>query len=297
MPKNLTSKKKAKPSALKKLPSAWKLTKKTAQLIWENKKLFLLLTLVYGILSIVLVKGFSSASNVGELKEQLNQVFTGNLGSLASGLGVFVALVGSSGSTPSETGGAYQFFLGIVTSLAIIWTLRQLMSGVKKLRVRDAYYQGMYPLVPFILVLLIMGIQMLPMLIGSSIYSLVVTNGIAIHLIEKVLWFGLFVGLSALSLYWLSSSLIALYIVTLPNMTPIKALRSAKELVQGRRLAVVRKVLWLPLVMLITSAILMLPIIIWITPLAQWVFFLLTMFVLVVVHAYMYGLYRELLGE
>jgi hypothetical protein len=41
----------------------------------------------------------------------------------------------------------------------------------------------------------------------------------------------------------------------------------------------------------------MLPIIILLTSLAQWVFFLLTMFALVAVHAYMYTLYRELLND
>ena len=41
----------------------------------------------------------------------------------------------------------------------------------------------------------------------------------------------------------------------------------------------------------------MVPIIIVLTPLAQWVFFLLTMFTLVAIHAYMYTLYRELLNE
>jgi hypothetical protein len=40
-----------------------------------------------------------------------------------------------------------------------------------------------------------------------------------------------------------------------------------------------------------------LPIITWLTPLTQWVFFLLTMFSLVAVHAYMYTLYREMLNE
>jgi hypothetical protein len=41
----------------------------------------------------------------------------------------------------------------------------------------------------------------------------------------------------------------------------------------------------------------MVPIIIWLTPLAQWIFFLLTMFALVAAHTYMYTLYRELLNE
>jgi hypothetical protein len=80
-------------------------------------------------------------------------------------------------------------------------------------------------------------------------------------------------------------------------MTPMKALRSARELVRYRRWTVLRKVLWLPFVLLLAAALIMVPIIIWLTALAQWIFFLLTMFAVAAVHAYLYGLYRELLVE
>src|SRR5690606_28518012 len=118
-----------------------------------------------------------------------------------------------------------QMLLLLIASLAIIWALRKTHGDVK-VRARDAFYQGMYPLIPFILVLLVIGLQLLPLLLGSSLYSLVTTNGIAVHAIEQTAWLLLFGGLSLLSLYMLSSSLFALYIVTLPNMTPMKALRS-----------------------------------------------------------------------
>ena len=300
--KNLTTKlkkvnKKQRPIVLPKIPSAWMLTKKTADLLWINRRLFITLTLVYGLLNILLVRGFSGTADVGQLKSELNQAFSGNFGSIATGLGVFVVLLGGSGNTSSATGGAYQFFLGIITSLAVIWLLRQLFAGSKNLKVKDAFYRGMYPLVPFVLVLIVVGLQFLPMLIGSTLYSMVVSNGIAVHAIEKIVWFIIFVLFSMLTFYWISSSLIALYIVTLPDMTPVKALKSAKDLVQTRRLSVSRKLIWLPFVLLIAAAIIMLPIIIWLTPLAQWIFFLLTMFGLVAIHSYMYVLYRELLGE
>ena len=91
------------------------------------------------------------------------------------------------------------------------------------------------------------------------------------------------------------SSLFALYIVTLPNVTPMKALRSARQLVLHRRFLVLRKILFMPLALLVLGAIIMIPLIIFLTFAAEWIFFLLSMFVLTVVHAYMYTLYRELL--
>ena len=95
----------------------------------------------------------------------------------------------------------------------------------------------------------------------------------------------------------ISSSIFALYIVTLPDMTPLKALRSARQLVRHRRWTVLRKILFLPILLIVVAAIVMLPIIIWTPPLAQWIFFVLTMFAIAAVHAYAYALYRELLDE
>lgn len=278
-----------------KLPSVWRLSKAAAITLWRHKRLFVGITLVYGLLNLVLVQGLSH-TDVSGLKGELRQVFTGHLGSLASGLSIFVVLLGSAGNTSSQTAGAYQTFLALIASLAIIWALRQSMAGVS-LRVRDAYYRGMYPLVPFILVLVVVGLQLLPLVIGALLYGTVTANGIAVAAVEKFVWLCLYGLLALLSLYLITSSLFALYIVTLADMTPVKALRSARELVRYRRWTVLRKVLCLPLVLVVAAAIIMVPIIIWLTPLAQWVFFILTMFSLVAVHAYIYTLYRELLNE
>jgi hypothetical protein len=278
------------------LPSAWRLTKTTAQLIWEHKKLFAGITVVYGLLNLLFVQGITGGNDISGLKHTLDQAFSGHLASLASGVSVFTILVGSAGNTSNGTAGAYQIFLGLIASLAIIWALRQVLAGAK-LRIRDSYYKGVYPLVPFVLVMTVVGLQLLPLLIGSSLYSLVINNGIAVYFAEKFMWALLYGLLALLTFYMLSSSLFALYIVTLPDMTPLKALRSARELVRYRRWTVLRKVLWLPIALLLVAALIMLPIIIWLTPLAQWVFFALTMSGLLAVHAYMYTLYRELLNE
>lgn len=278
------------------LPNVYHLTKASAQLLWQYKKLFAGITLTYGLLNLILVQGIAGSTDLSELKDTLDEVFTGNFAGLASGLGVFAVLVTSAGNTSSETAGAYQFFLALIGSLAMIWALRQVMAGAK-LRIRDAFYRGMYPLVPFVLVLLVIGLQLIPLLIGSTLYTTIVTNGIAVYMIEKVLWALLYGLLALLSFYMLSSSLFALYIVTLPDMTPMKALRSARELVRFRRWTVLRKIIALPIILLVVAAIIMVPIIVWLTPLAQWVFFLLTMSSLLAVHTYLYNLYRELLNE
>lgn len=279
-----------------KLANSFRIAKRALNLLWQHKKFLFVLVLIYGVLNIIFVRGFSGGADVGNLKDTLNQLFTGNWGSLYSSLTVFALLVTSSGNTSSDVAGAYQMVLVLLVSLAIVWSLRQFMVGAR-IRVRDAFYQGMYPLVPVLLVLVVIGLQFLPLLIGSSLYSIVINNGIAVDALEKTLFALLYACLALLSLYMVSSSVFALYIATLPDMTPMKALRSARELVRFRRFSVLRKVLFLPLMLLIGAAVIMVPIIIFLTPAAEWVFFVLTMFGIVIIHAYMYTLYRELLNE
>lgn len=276
------------------LPSSFKITRAAAKLLWQNKKLFVGLALIYGILNIILVRGLAGSVDVTSLKHTLSQSFGGQFGQLASGFTVFAVLVGSAGNGTSGSAGAYQLFLALILSLAIIWALRQRLAGTA-IRLRDSFYLGMYPLIPFILVLIVVGLQLLPLVIGASLYSLVVNGGIAVHAIEKVGWAIFCLFLAGLSLYWICSSVFALYIVTLPNMTPMKALRSARELVRYRRWSIIRKVLFLPLSMLIVAAIIVVPVIILVAPAAQWVVFALSMLAIVAAHAYMYSLYREML--
>ncbi len=122
-----------------------------------------------------------------------------------------------------------------------------------------------------------------------------VSNGIAKDVIEK-LCFG--VGSAALvlwSLRMITSSIFALYIVTLPDMTPLQALRSGRQLVYKRRLVIWRKLIMLPIALVVVAAIIELPLILFITPAAYWVFFIYSTIVIVFFHGYLYTLYRKLL--
>jgi DNA-binding helix-hairpin-helix protein with protein kinase domain len=100
-----------------------------------------------------------------------------------------------------------------------------------------------------------------------------------------------------LSLYMVSSSLFALYIVALPDMTPMRALRSARQLALHRRWTILRKILFLPFSLLLLSGLIMLPFIVLVPAIAAWVFLILSLFGWIVALTYMYLLYRELLNE
>lgn len=276
------------------IPKARQLFSASLRHLWKYKRVFLGITGLYLLCSILLVKGLASTSDIPEIKSSLQEVLTGATGQLAASVAVFGYLVGNTSGVSSEVAGTYQSMLLIIFSLAIIWALRQTHAG-NKIGVRESFYRGMYPLIPFLAVLLVIGVQTIPLVIGSWLFSVTVVSGLAVTGAEQLLWTVLCFLLALLSIYLISSSVFALYVATLPDMTPMKALRSTRELVRHRRWEILRKVVFLPVILLLLSGLLVIPVILFLTPLAEWVFFVLSMALLAITHSYIYGLYRELL--
>lgn len=273
-----------------KISSAFRLFRDSLSLLRQHWKVFGGIALVYLGLFIILV-GLNTGQ-ITTLKDNLEQT-TGN-SQLGISFMLFSDLISSSGGASSESGSVYQSLLVIIVSLAAIWTLRQLLAG-HKVSVRDAFYKGMYPLVPVMLVLLVIGLQLIPLMIGTFLYSVVFAGGIAVTAVEQLLWAILVFLLVVTSLYFVTSSIFAFYIATLPDMRPVRALRSARQLVRFRRWTLLRKLLFLPFALLIIGGAITIPIILVWAPLAPWIFALLSAASLVFVHTYIYSLYRELL--
>lgn len=281
-----------------KVTGSFQLFARSISALRKRPRFFAGIVLVYLVLTIVLVKGFGVGSGIADLKDTLTELFQGEISQITTGVSLFAVLLGNLSSAPSDQANVYQTVLLVTTSLAIIWALRQSHSSENakaKLQVRDAFYKGMYPLVPFVLVLLVIGIQLLPVAVGSFVYNAVIGGGLAVTAAEKVLWTLLIAGLLLLSLYMVTSSLFALYIATLPDMRPMQALRSARDLVRHRRWTIMRKVVFLPIALLVIAAVITIPLILVVPDVAEWVFFVLSMAGLVVFHSYIYTLYRELL--
>jgi hypothetical protein len=206
---------------------------------------------------------------------------------------------GSSIAAPegtSQTGNLFQSISTLLVSLAIIVALRHVYSDVKeRLKVKEAFYGSTYPLVPFVVVVLVLGLQLVPLLLGAMGYGLVLGIGIAVGPIEKAVWALLFFVPAVWSLYMLSGSVFALYVVTLQDTKPLAALRSARQLTKGRRWTILRKLLGLTFVLTLLAAILNIPLI-WLAPnVAEFGFFLVSMIMPVLVHAALFKWYRELL--
>lgn len=286
------SKKKLKQHAS--LPSAWKLFKETTSLVRNNKRLFLGIALFNAVISFVFVQGIGGVFDVVEFKKNIEELLGEESGQITTGVALFGYLLGSAGTGASQTGGTYQLFLVLITSLAVIWGVRQVLAGEKP-RFKDSFYKGMYPLIPFLLVLFVVALQLVPLLIGNLVFTTVIQNELAVTAIEKIIWLLLFISLALLSAYMIISSLFALYIATLPDMTPLKALRSARELVLHRRISIGLRLVALPIVLTFFSALIFIPLLMFATPVASILFVAMTSLSLVIIHIYVYLLYRALI--
>ncbi|CAN5164743.1 hypothetical protein BH09PAT3_BH09PAT3_3980 [soil metagenome] len=271
------------------IPSVMQLSKQSLGMLRTHKALFGTIVAIYGLLNIIFVTGLGGSVDVAAIRNEYSSQFIG-------GLSAYTQLISTSTTSSDKATGVYQFLLFILVSLALIWALREVYAK-NKIKARDAYYKGMYPLVPCLIVLAVICLQLLPVVIGSSVYQAVVTNGTAKNGAEIITWATVAIALSLVSLYFLASSIFAFYIASLPDMAPRQALRSAKKLVKGRRWMVLRKLLFLPVVLMAVMTILILPLAILIPILAPFGFLLLGPLLIAIAHSYLYTLYRELMHD
>jgi hypothetical protein len=278
-----------------KMPGVFTILRESLALLWQHKWRFLGILTIFGLLQIILVQGILG-SDFNEVVAAVKDALNTDKPSFDITIALFAYLIGTSGSASTSNGNVYQILLVLVASLALIWALRQLTAGTK-IRIRDAYYKGMHPIIPFILVFLTVLLETIPLLIGVWLFNTVRVEGIAPSVFEQVFWFAVAGLFALLSIYLLIASVIALYVSALPDMTPFRALRSAHRLVKFRRIAVLWRILFLGIVYIVVLAAIVLPVISIAPTYAPWAFYLVTVLLLAVVHSYMYRLYRELLHD
>ncbi len=293
--RKLTIKNKKKVVKAKKLPNSFTILAQALKHIWRHKRLYAGILAIFALLYVLLVKGLSTGFQLSQTRDAIEEAVEEGISTPIKAVVLLGTLFGTTGAASSEAASVYQVLLFIVISLVVIWTLRQTLYKQAKVTVKEAYYKSMYPFIPYILVWLVIVLQLIPALIVLFIYGIVTSGGIAVGVIEQVSWLLVLVlGLSA-SVYFVSSSLFASYIVTLPGMTPLAALRSARKLVRYRRWSVIRKVLFLPVVILISLVVIFFPLVLFAPVLAEILFLVAGLGLVLLTHSYMYVLYRALL--
>ena len=264
---------------------------RAVKLLFSHWEVFGGLFLIFMLVNTILAATSLLSVDLSQAKFQLTDQ---GVDSISTSFALFEAMFSNGVGSATGGNGAYQMLLLILMSLATVWALRQLIAG-NRVRVRDALYNSSYPLVQVLLVLLVMAVQLLPMALGLFLLNTLLIGGVIIVNWQQFLVGAAIFLLCAWTIYMLISSTVSLYIATLPEMTPLKALRSARDIVRFRRAMVLRKLLFLPFLLVLIGGLILVPLSFLFPSVAPFVFFGLSMAVVPIVHAYMYILYRELI--
>jgi len=295
-----------------KLPGYIAFTHYVNRTLWQHRKIFLVLGIVYAVLTITLV-GIGSQDTYETLTSTLNEtsaeIFEGNVGQIGEAALLFLS-IGTSGLTTSltESQQIYAGLLGLLVWLTTVWLLRNLLAG-HKVRTRDGLYSAGTPIISTFLVLLVMVVQLLPVALALIGYSAALSSGLLDGGVEAMLFWIAAILLVTLSLYWVTSTFFAMIIVTLPGMYPMRALRTAGDMMVGRRLRLLLRLLWMLAAVALTWALVLIPMILidsgikslWTqiagVPIIPLVIVLLSTWTLMWSSSYVYLLYRRVVDD
>jgi len=283
----------------------------TFRMIFRNFKTFLPFILLMATGYVVLV-GLMSEEFYQEYQDSINEA---NQAEGATKIGAFAkaALLLSSTVTTGgldtgmdEVGRSYMIILFIVMWLVTIYFVRHFMAGHKP-KMRDGLYNALTPLISTLAVLIVIIIQAIPMMLVLITYSAAVATGFLSTPFYALVYFIFALVMILISAYCFSSSLIALAAVTAPGIYPMAALGSASDLMMGRRMHFLVRLVSLLLVTVLIYIIVMIPVILldlllksvfdWLAgvPIVPFMLLVCTCFIFIYAATYIYQYYRWLL--
>lgn len=246
------------------LPGYWSFTAYVARIISKNKSLFSKLLLFYAVAGAVFV-GLASQDTYAQLSKLLGEtsgdLFSDGWGQVGqSALLLFSGLSGGLMPQLSDSQQIYSIILLLLTWLTTVWLLRSILSG-KKPKLRDGLYNSGAPIVSTGIVFLALLVQLLP----ATIAVIVMSSALSTNLFEigfmAMLISIITTTLFVLSIYWATSTVLALVVATLPGMYPWQAIRAAGDMVVGRRVRILLRILWMMAVAIVLWVVIVLPLI------------------------------------
>jgi len=281
--------------------------------LFKHWKLFGALLLTVVVMNILLVGIMQESTYVTfqDTLEETNEYLTGGqLGQVAKA-GLLLVSTVTTGGLNSSLGEVQQVFailLFIIVWLVTIYLIRHILAGNNP-RFRDGLYNALGPLISSLLVFIVLLLYLVPIFIVIITYAAAVaTDFLSTPLYAFVYWlFG--VGLVLLSSYLLPGAILGLVAVTAPGMYPGAAISTASDLMAGRRIAFILRLVFVIFFLSILWIVVMLPIILldfWIKGAVDWTtglpvvpFFLLAMtcFTSIYISAYFYLFYRRMLDD
>lgn len=241
------------------LPGYWAFSAYVLKTLFTYKKLFGLILLFYVGAAVVLV-GLASQDTYSQLSTLLDNTASGWDSVGKASLLLLTSLSGGLNTSFTEAQQIYSALLLLLVWLAVVWILRAVLSGnIPKFR--DALYNSGAPIVSTAVVLLILIVQLVPIALAIVMVSVGIRTEMFDSPTMSLILSVVALGLGVLSIYWVTSTVIALVVVTLPGMYPWRAIQTAGDLVIGRRIRIVLRLGWMIVSALIFSIVVLLPII------------------------------------
>ncbi len=295
-----------------KLPGYWAFSFYVFNILKKQKKLFILLALVYSSITILLI-GLGSKDTYDTILSAINttnqEVFSNGFDAITQAGAVFITLfTGGVGSTVTEGQQIYSSIIVLLTWLTTVWLLRNILAG-NKVKLRDGLYNASAPLLSTIMIALLMIVQLLPIALALIGYSAATTTGLLSNGVEAMMFWVVAGLLGVLSIYWLTSTFMALVVVTLPGMYPMRAINVAGDLVVGRRFRILLRLIWAVVGVIIAWAVILIPLIMldtWIKttttnfdwlPMVSIMILIMSSLTVVWLASYIYLLYRKVMDD
>ena len=282
----------------------------TYKVIFKNWKAFLPLVIIAVVLSAVFV-GIMDETTYAQFQDALDQTTAqmagGEIGNVAKAGLLLISTITTGGLSGDSEEVAIVFgaLIFLIVWLTTIYLLRHRLAK-HEIKLRDGLYNAMAPLVSTFLVLVVAVIQCVPIFFLIIVYSAAVQTEFLSTPFYALAFFLFAVVMILLSGYLLSGSLMALVAVSAPGLYPAKALHTASDLMMGRRIKFVLRLMALIVMLAIVWAIVMLPLILfdlWMKtfewtagiPFVPICLAIMTWFTAIYVTAYLYLYYRWML--
>lgn len=283
----------------------------TFQTLFKYWRTFLpfivLMTILYivavGLLSEDMYQQFNDAIDSGS-----TSLASGEVGNFARAAILLISSVTTGGLSTGMSEVQFAFMIGLflIMWLVTIFLLRHFLAGEQP-RLRDGLYNALAPLISTFLVFAVIFVQAIPIMLVVITYSAAQLTDFLSTPFYALVYFIFAALMILISAYLLSSSLIALVAVTAPGVYPLKALFAAADMMSGRRIKFIIRLIYLIIVVAFIYIIIMLPVILidlWLKSIWSWLvgwpivpLFLLivTCFVFIYATTYLYLYYRWLL--
>lgn len=237
----------------------------TFKMIFKNWKLFLPLLILSVVMSIVLA-GLMSEDTYRQFQNVLDQTSeqtgAGEIGGFAKA-GLLLISTVTSGGLSAESSGTTMVFSVLI--FLMIWLVscffvRQRMAK-REIKFRDGIYNAMTPLMATLVLFVLVIIECIPIILLIIAYSAALKTEFLSTPFYALLFFAFAMLMILISSYLLSSTMMAFVAVTAPGMYPLPALSATNELMRGRRIRTVLRMVSLIIALIVIWAVVMLPLI------------------------------------